>query len=157
MSQYTGPFTKGFEGLWRAASKVTVVYLLLLIFILYQTADDARQLLKHLDPELGKPLWWGSLDASCGYKWRYVYESLDIFYVRDLAGWFFTTLIVRDVYALYFCSFLIQFFGISFLLFPLTYIIRLHLGVSLHYFGYMLVVSCHCWDDMHPYSWHHSG
>jgi len=87
---------------------------MLLVFIFYQTTDDARQLLRHLDPNLGKPIrttCMRSYDDSCEWTGRDIYARLDHFYVQDLAGWFFITLIVRDTYALYFSSFLIQVFG----------------------------------------------
>jgi len=97
--------------------------LLLLAFMLYQTADDIHQFFSSLYPELGKPIRMGcmfSYDDSCDWTMRDVFDNLDCFYVQNLAVWFFTTLIVRDVYALYFSSFLIQVFGKAFLCFIYT-------------------------------------
>ncbi|KAK3703282.1 hypothetical protein QZH41_019309 [Actinostola sp. cb2023] len=41
---------------WRLMLCLSVLYELVLIYILFQTLDDARMLLKHVDDKLGKPL-----------------------------------------------------------------------------------------------------
>ncbi|GFW84119.1 phosphatidylserine synthase 2 [Trichonephila clavipes] len=54
--------------LWRFVFCISIVYELFLIFILFQTADDARQLLKHVDKNLGKPLSEKKLPFDHGYS-----------------------------------------------------------------------------------------
>ncbi|CAF4697171.1 unnamed protein product, partial [Rotaria magnacalcarata] len=42
--------------LWRLVLCFSVLYEIILIYILFQTVDDARQLLQNIDPTLGVPL-----------------------------------------------------------------------------------------------------
>ena len=51
-----GPFLRPHPAIWRFAFAVSILYELLLIFILFQTPHDARQFLKYIDPSLGKPI-----------------------------------------------------------------------------------------------------
>jgi len=115
MTQYTGPFTKGFEALWRGISRYTVIYLVILIFMLYQTADDARQLLKYLYPELGKPVSKGmhTYDDNCEFELGNLWDNIDHYYAMHLFGWFFTTLMIRDTYFLHFWSVLDELLELS--------------------------------------------
>ena len=115
MSQYVGPFTKGFEPFWRGASRYTVLYLTALIFILFQTANDARGLFKYLYPELGVqiPRHWINYDDNCDFEFRNIWSDLDHYYVRHLVGWFVATLMIRDPYILHFWSVLVEILGIG--------------------------------------------
>lgn len=44
---------------------LSVLYEIALIYILFQTVDDARQLLTHLDPNLGQPLPEKDYGGNC--------------------------------------------------------------------------------------------
>jgi len=122
MAQYTGPFTKGYETLWRGISRYSVIYLVLLIFILYQTAHDARQLMSYLYPELGKPVTKGmhTYDDECDFTIQNLWDNVDHYFAMHLFGWFFATLMIRDTYFLHFWSILDEILGNLFKNYGLT-------------------------------------
>ncbi len=113
MSQYVGPFTRGFEAFWRAVTRYTLLYLAVLIFILYQTASDARGLFKYLYPDLGVPVQVGmhTYDDNCDFEWKNIYDNLDHYYLMHLIGWFVVTLMIRDPIILHFWSLLDEVLG----------------------------------------------
>lgn len=53
------------KALWRLVLMLSVLYEIALIYILFQTVDDARQLLTHVDPGLGKPLPEKDYGGNC--------------------------------------------------------------------------------------------
>lgn len=60
----------------------------------FQTADDARKLLKHFDPKLGEPLAEKSYGGSCiiydtsvpDNPWHNVLDKFDVFVPTHLFG-----------------------------------------------------------------------
>nr|CAH8833185.1 unnamed protein product [Trichobilharzia regenti] len=51
-----GPFLRPHPAFWRFVLCLSILYELILVFLLFQSVDDARQWLRYLDLELGKPL-----------------------------------------------------------------------------------------------------
>ena len=49
----SGPFVRPHPALWRAVLGVSVLYLMGLIFLLFHKVEEARQLLRVIDPDLG--------------------------------------------------------------------------------------------------------
>lgn len=99
-----GPFRRPHPALWRFVLCVSIVYELALIFILFQTADDARKLLKHIDKELGKPLAERNYGGDCLIydanmpqdPFHNVWDKMDIFVPTHFIGWWVKTLMLRD-------------------------------------------------------------
>ncbi|KAI7697961.1 hypothetical protein SSS_04894 [Sarcoptes scabiei] len=60
-----GPFIRPHPALWRLVLCLTIIYELSLIYILFQTPNDARQLLSHIDPSLGKQLTEKNYGSNC--------------------------------------------------------------------------------------------
>jgi phosphatidylserine synthase 2 len=60
-----GPFIRPHPALWRLVLCLSVLYEIVLIYILFQTVDDARQLLKNIDPSLGVPLPEKDYGGNC--------------------------------------------------------------------------------------------
>nr|XP_045618710.1 phosphatidylserine synthase 2-like isoform X3 [Procambarus clarkii] len=60
-----GPFKRPHPAIWRFTFIISIVYELGLIFMLYQSASGARQLLKHIDPKLGKPMEEKDYGGNC--------------------------------------------------------------------------------------------
>lgn len=58
-------FRRPHRAFWRIILGVAVIYLILLVFLLFQTVDDARQMVAFWDPNLGKPLPERSYAADC--------------------------------------------------------------------------------------------
>ena len=57
--------------MWRFAFAVSIVYELLLIFVLFQSPNDARGLLKYLDDNLGEPIPEKDYGGNCRlYDWE---------------------------------------------------------------------------------------
>lgn len=99
-----GPFYRPHPVVWRFVFCVTIVYELCLIFILFQTLDDARQLLKHLDSSLGRPLDEKTYGGNCRIydqsrpddPFHNVWDKFDAFVFSHFFGWWLKTLILRD-------------------------------------------------------------
>lgn len=51
-----GPFLRPHPIVWRAVLAANIEYFLFLVYLLFQSATDARQLLRHIDDSLGQPL-----------------------------------------------------------------------------------------------------
>ncbi|KAG8226791.1 hypothetical protein J437_LFUL002837 [Ladona fulva] len=60
-----GPFRRPHPALWRFAFCCSIVYELGIIFVLFQTDNDARKLLHHVDSKLGVPLEEKSYGGNC--------------------------------------------------------------------------------------------
>lgn len=75
-----------------------------LIYILFQSADDARQLLTHLDPTLGKPLPEKDYGGNCKIydpdnkenPFHNFWDKMDGFVPTHFFGWWLKTIILRD-------------------------------------------------------------
>ncbi|GFT57127.1 phosphatidylserine synthase 2 [Nephila pilipes] len=99
-----GPFRRPHPALWRFVFCISIVYELFLIFILFQTADDARQLLKHVDKNLGKPLSEKKYGGNCllydsshpSDPFHNIWDKMDIFVPTHFFGWWIKTLMLRD-------------------------------------------------------------
>ena len=75
-----GPFLRPHPALWRLAFAVSIVYELLLIFILFQTPTDARQALKFVDEKLGEPIPEKDYGGNC----RYIFKKETSFFFSAL-------------------------------------------------------------------------
>ncbi|CAF4345380.1 unnamed protein product [Rotaria magnacalcarata] len=99
-----GVFVRPHPALWRLVLCFSVLYEIILIYILFQTVDDARQLLQNIDPTLGVPLPDKDYGGSCRiYDWEhpedpfhYFKDKMDFFFLSHFFGWWLKTLIVRD-------------------------------------------------------------
>lgn len=99
-----GPFIRPHPVFWRLILCLSVLYEIALIYILFQTADDARQLLTHLDPKLGKPLPEKDYGGTCliydpdnkENPYHNFWDKMDGFVPTHFFGWWLKTLILRD-------------------------------------------------------------
>ncbi|CEL91942.1 unnamed protein product [Vitrella brassicaformis CCMP3155] len=90
--------------IWRAVKGVSILYLFLVIFLLFQSLDDVRVGLKFVDPKLGVPLPEKNYAEDCRLytpdsahsRWANLKEQLDVFVVAHLIGWMVKALIIRD-------------------------------------------------------------
>ncbi|XP_038051851.1 phosphatidylserine synthase 2-like [Patiria miniata] len=117
-----GPFRRPHPAFWRLVVCLSVLYELALVFLLFQTVDNARQLMAYLDPELGKPLPEQSYAEDCriydpdGHPdgpWHNLWEKMDIFVVGHLVGWFFKMLMIRDYWVCWVISIMFEFLEYS--------------------------------------------
>ncbi|XP_060078591.1 phosphatidylserine synthase 2-like [Ylistrum balloti] len=98
-----GPFKRPHPAMWRLVLCVSIVYELALVYLLFQTPADARNLLRHIDSSLGKPLPEKNYGGNC-----YIYDSdhpdpfhnikdkADLFVISHFLGWWAKSLFLRD-------------------------------------------------------------
>lgn len=99
-----GPFLRPHPAIWRFGFCLTIVYELSLIFILFQSPDDGRQILRYLDKDLGKPLAEKAYGGNCrlydpdkpGDPFHNIWDKLDVFVPLHFFGWWTKTLMFRD-------------------------------------------------------------
>lgn len=99
-----GPFRRPHPALWRLVLCLSIVYELFLIFLLFQTADQARLLLTHFDDTLGKPLPEKDYGGNCflydtavpDNPFHNIWDKIDCFVPCHFFGWWLKTLILRD-------------------------------------------------------------
>nr|XP_027237715.1 phosphatidylserine synthase 2-like [Penaeus vannamei] len=99
-----GPFKRPHPAIWRLTFIISIVYELGLIFLLYQSASGARQLLKFIDPKLGEPLEEKDYGGNCllydpehtDDPYHNIKDKLDLFVPLHFFGWWLKTLLLRD-------------------------------------------------------------
>ncbi|VDP35809.1 unnamed protein product [Schistosoma mattheei] len=99
-----GPFLRPHPAFWRFILCLSILYELILVFLLFQSVDDARQWLRYLDLELGKPLEEKDYGGNCRIydwdrpdnPWHNVISKMDGFVTVHFVGWWAKTLILRD-------------------------------------------------------------
>lgn len=87
--------------------------MLLLLFMLFQTRDDARQLLTLIDARLGVPLPERDYGSHCELytpgdpvsSFRNIHDAIkDEFFLSHILGWWGHTIVFRSVPIAFFCS-----------------------------------------------------
>jgi phosphatidylserine synthase 2 len=88
---------------WKLVHGVMVCYLLFMVYLLFQTVDDARAFLKHLYPELGVELEERAYGESCALivdghvHWKIIKDTVfDEFVIAHTLGWWGKALILRE-------------------------------------------------------------
>ncbi|KAF8065960.1 PSS2 [Scenedesmus sp. PABB004] len=88
---------------WRLVHGAAVLYVLGLVVMLFQSADGARALLKHVSPELGVPVVDRDYGTSCALRdaagrvnWAGLAGALDAFVVAHSLGWWAKALLLRN-------------------------------------------------------------
>jgi phosphatidylserine synthase 2 len=100
---------------WRGLSRICMIYLLFLVFLIYQNVNDARQLFKYFDPSLGQYITSEvhTYDDHCELEWANFVDNLDHYYVVHCVNWLFAAFICRDAYILFFWQFLDEIIELS--------------------------------------------
>ncbi|EGG20962.1 phosphatidylserine synthase [Cavenderia fasciculata] len=100
-----GLFVRPHPAFWRVIMGMGVIYLCALVFLLFQSADDARLIMKHIDPKLGLPLPERSYADDCQLytpedptsNFRNLMNTInDEFIWAHFFGWWGKTLLLRD-------------------------------------------------------------
>ncbi|GAM20690.1 hypothetical protein SAMD00019534_038650 [Acytostelium subglobosum LB1] len=100
-----GVFVRPHPAFWRVVMGMGVIYLCSLVFLLFQSADDARKLMKHIDPKLGVPLPERSYGDNCDLytpndpksSFRNLMDTInDEFIWAHFFGWWGKTVLMRD-------------------------------------------------------------
>eukprot|EP00794_Sanderia_malayensis_P018120 gene18120-19930_t len=99
-----GPFVRPHPVFWRFILCSSVVYELLMIFILFQNNADARKWMVYFDESLGKPLPEVDYAGNCTFydpdnkedPFHNIKSKFDCFVPAHLFGWWAKALILRD-------------------------------------------------------------
>lgn len=99
-----GPFMRPHPAIWRLVLCTSVLYLLFMVFLLFQSASNARNLMKYFDPEIGEPLNFTSYGHDCDIydknnpedPFHNVKHKMDGFVAAHIIGWTMKTVMMRD-------------------------------------------------------------
>ena len=98
LKPYKSPFRRVRDAFWRVWSRIGLLYIGLMVFLLFQRAEDARFLFSYIDPNLGKELAIRTeiYDRNCELSYENVMKLTDFYFIAHFLNWFFAALIVRD-------------------------------------------------------------
>eukprot|EP00761_Pharyngomonas_kirbyi_P003605 gb/GECH01003609.1/.p1 GENE.gb/GECH01003609.1/~~gb/GECH01003609.1/.p1 ORF type:complete len:502 (+),score=71.36 gb/GECH01003609.1/:1-1506(+) len=108
---------------WRVVLGCNIIYLVLMVFILFQNVDDARQWLRYLYPELGQPLPERSYAADCRLhtpedptsNYRNLMDTVnDEFILAHVIGYIGKAFLLRDVWLTWILSLFFEVLEITF-------------------------------------------
>jgi len=92
--------------LWRLILCTSVLYLLFMVFLLFQSATNARNLMKYFDPEIGEPLNFTAYGHDCDVydynmpedPFHNIKHKMDGFVTAHIIGWIMKMLMMRDFF-----------------------------------------------------------
>lgn len=107
---------------WRFLFSVAVFYEIVILFFSTLTRDDARYMLKIFDSKLNVPITYKSYADNCSlasssfpyFNTAPLTDSLDIYIVAHLAGWFIKYLAIRNIWFATFLSLLFELLELTF-------------------------------------------
>jgi len=116
-----GLFVRPHPIIWRVIMGLGILYLLLLVFLLFQTVEDARNYLHYLDPSLGGPLPERSYAEDCRIytpEHPSLFKNIvdcfyDEFVIAHFLGWFGKALLLRDYWLCWTLGVLFEIWEIS--------------------------------------------
>ncbi|KAJ3052825.1 hypothetical protein HK097_005587 [Rhizophlyctis rosea] len=91
-----GPFIRPHPAFWRVILSLSVIYEMLLVFILFQQKGHMRHLMTYIDPSLGVPLPERNYADNCEITSENLWNQMDIFVIAHSLGWFAKAIILRD-------------------------------------------------------------
>eukprot|EP01104_Vermistella_antarctica_P011432 TRINITY_DN3191_c0_g1_i2.p1 TRINITY_DN3191_c0_g1~~TRINITY_DN3191_c0_g1_i2.p1 ORF type:complete len:455 (+),score=91.50 TRINITY_DN3191_c0_g1_i2:253-1617(+) len=118
-----GVFIRPHPVIWRLINGITILYFLFNVFLLFQTVDDARELLSYYDPELNTPLPERNYAEDCTFYTPDDPESNfanlvntvhDEFVLAHFIGWWAKAFVFRDWFLATFCSLLFELMEMTF-------------------------------------------
>ncbi|KNC47161.1 phosphatidylserine synthase [Thecamonas trahens ATCC 50062] len=131
-----GPFIRPHPAVWRIVLGISVLYVLALTYLLFQSKADARALMAHLDPVLGVPLPERSYGDDCrlftpdhptSYMANLMDALFDEFVIAHALGWMAKMLMLRD--------------------FTLCWVLSIFFEILEYSFEHMLPNFGECWWD----------
>jgi len=105
-----GPFIRPHPAFWRMVLSFSIIYLLILVFMLFQDKNDMRKFLGKIDNSLGIELPERSYGDNCALTYQNIKDQVyDIFVLAHFLGWFGRALILRDYWFCWVLSILFEF------------------------------------------------
>ena len=92
-----GPFTRPHPAFWRLVFGTSVLYFLLLAFVLFQRYSDVQLMLRWVDPALNHTETDSSqlYAVDCSFTEPNLMSRMDIFVVAHFLGWMFKAILIR--------------------------------------------------------------
>jgi len=112
-----GPFTRPHPAVWRMVFGLSVLYLMLLVFCLFQNYKTVKQIIYWFDPELEH--FHIDMDREYGVNCsnitvENIWNHVDVFALAHFLGWAFKALLVRHLGILWAVSVMWEFTEIAF-------------------------------------------
>jgi len=109
-------FTRPNMAFWRSISRFCCIYLLFLIFLIFQNINDARELFLFFDKSLNQKLTrsFHTYDDNCEFTYENLVDNLDHYYIIHFINWTLAAFICRDYYILFFWQFYDEIIELSF-------------------------------------------
>ena len=107
---------------WRLLMSFGLLYMLFILFVLFQSKENVRNYLAFFDPKLLKPLNEDNSNLKCGvfkegYPWvdlTNFLNGLDMYLSAHFFGWYVKMLIVRDINLCWFLSIFFEIMELTF-------------------------------------------
>ncbi|KAI7857036.1 phosphatidyl serine synthase-domain-containing protein [Circinella umbellata] len=104
-----GPFIRPSIPFWRAVLSLSVLYQMLLVFLLFLNKDEARRFMVYFDPQLGEQLPERSYADQCDLSLETFKNQIDIFVLAHVLGWYGKAIILRDYWLCWILSVTFEF------------------------------------------------
>lgn len=117
-----GPFQRPHPALWRLSLCCSVIYFLFCVVLLFQSATNARQLMRYFDKKTGKPLNYTAYGHDCNIydpvnfpddPFHNLWLKMDGFVTAHFVGWVCKMLMLRDFWITNVISLLFEFLEYS--------------------------------------------
>ena len=108
--------------IWRLLMSFGLLYMIFILFVLFQSRENVRNYLSFFDPILNKHLREDNSNVKCGiFKYDYPFidltnflKGLDMYLSAHFFGWYVKMLIVRDINLCWFLSILFEIMELTF-------------------------------------------
>lgn len=108
--------------IWRLLMSFGLLYMIFILFVLFQSKENVRNYLSFFDEVLNKPLYENNSNPACGiFKENFPYvdptnflNGLDMYLSAHFFGWYVKMLIVRDINLCWFLSIFFEILELTF-------------------------------------------
>ena len=92
-----GPFIRPHPAIWRLMFGISLLYLFVVVFVLFQKRSDVLEVIYWFDPNLrGFDIDWSEFTPDCSFKFANVWSRIDYFIPAHFFGWMYKALIIRN-------------------------------------------------------------
>lgn len=108
-----GLFVRPHPAFWKIILGFSVLYFLFLLFFLFQSLEDARQIIRYIAPSLTVPIKDVRDAENCKLTLSSIYDSIDFYAFAHLIGWYVKAILLRDYFLCWCMSFLFELVELS--------------------------------------------
>lgn len=92
-----GPFIRPHPAIWRLIFGISLLYLFVMVFVLFQKRTDVLEVIYLFDPDLrGFDIDWSEFTPDCSFKFANIWSRIDYFIPAHFFGWMYKALIIRN-------------------------------------------------------------